>query len=217
MPDAQGRPSGFASEVLLAVAARLGWALDVQYMPWLQAADAARQGRCDLLYTVLRRSDYEEFLVFPEEPVQRRANVLIAKRERRLRFDGDLEAFMRRHSIGVYRDKAVDEHFELLRRAPWARVEVAGDAHTNILKLLNGRFDAAIENEMTAVYELRLAGRLDEVEFLAPPLNEIDAYIAFAKAGRLASRSSEFSRNLAAFRQTGEFTRILSRYGSSGP
>lgn len=216
MPDAQGRPSGFASEVLLAVAKQLGWPLEVRYMPWMRVVKEAQTGQCDLVYTVLKRSDYEEFLVFPREPVQRRANVLIARRDRNLSYDGDLEAFMRRHSLGLYRDKAVDERFEALRRAPWARVEPAVDAHMNLLKLLNRRFDAAIENEMTAVYELRIAGRLDEVEFLGPPLNITEAFITFPKAGRLAGKTGDFDRGMVEFRKTAAFAQLMARYGGSG-
>ena len=212
MPGPSGEPTGYATEVLMAVAQRLGWSIEVRYMPWLRVVSEAQEGHCDVVYTVLRRPDYERFLIFPDTPVQQRANVLLVPAASSLRFDGDVEQFMRRHTVGMYQDKAVDERFEWLRRQPWARIDVSIDARQNLLKLLHGRFEAAIENELTAVFELRQLGREAEVRILRPPLNEVPAYIAMARAGRLAERVVEFDRALAAFRQTPVFASIHRRY-----
>ena len=43
--------------------------------------------------------------------MQDRANLLVVRRGSGIRYDGDLEAFMRAHSVGLYRDKAVDNRF----------------------------------------------------------------------------------------------------------
>lgn len=202
MPDADGKPAGHATEVLLTAAHQAGWTLSIRYMPWLRVVDEAKRGKCDLVYTVLKRTDYEEFLVFPHEPLQLRANVLVVLRERGIHYDGALASFMRKHSVGLYRDKAVDDRFEALRRAPWARVDEAIDAHQNMLKLLAGRFDAAIENEQTALHELKALGRLQDVEVLKPALNEVAAYVAFPKAGRLASQADVFDQAMLAIKRS---------------
>lgn len=212
MPDAAGQATGYASEVLSAVSRQLGWDLEVRYMPWLRVVNEARQGRCDLVYTVLRRADYEEFLMFPREPVQQRDNVLLVRSDSGIRFDGDLESFMRKHTIGLYQDKAVDERFERLRREPWARIDVSVDAAQNMNKLLHRRFDAIIENEMTALHELRQLGRLQEVSVLKPPLNTVPAYIAFARAGRLVPQIGRFDEALAQYRKTPEYAALKHRY-----
>lgn len=202
MPGPDGKPSGYATQTLQAVARRAGWSVSVRYMPWLRVVDEAQRGKCDLVYTVLKRTDYEAFLVFPKEPLQMRANVLLVMRGRGIRYDGDLASFMRRHSVGLYRDKAVNDSFEALRHAPWARVDEAVDAHQNMLKLLAGRFDAAIENEQTAIHELKAIGREQDVEVLKPALNEVAAYVAFPKAGRLAGQAAVFDRAMREFKST---------------
>lgn len=212
MPDAAGSPAGYASEVLLAVARQLGWQVQVRYMPWLRVVEEAQAGRCDLVYTVLRRADYERFLIFPKTPVQQRANVLLVRADSGIRFEGDLERFMRQHTVGLYQDKAVDERFETLRRQSWVRIEVSVDAHQNMNKLINGRFDAAIENDLTALHELRLLGREKDVRILRPPLNEVPAYIAFPRAGRLVPLVVAFDQALGAFRKTPAFDAIHRRY-----
>lgn len=212
MPDTQGRPEGMASEVLAAVAQRLGWTLTVDYMPWPRVVDEAKAGRCDIVYTVLRRSDYAQFLAFPNEPVLMQSNVLLVRKGNRVRYQGNLAVFMRAHSVGLYHDKAVDEQFETLRRAPWARVDVAVDARQNLDKLLHGRFDAAIENELTALYELRLMGAEKQVDVLQPPLNVVPAYAAFPWKGRLATQMQQYDQAMTTLRATDTYRAIVHKY-----
>ncbi|HEX5389227.1 MAG TPA: transporter substrate-binding domain-containing protein [Burkholderiaceae bacterium] len=212
MPDASGAPAGYATELLLAVSRQLGWQMEVRYMPWLRVVSEAQAGRCDLVYTVLRRPDYERFLLFPSTPVLLQTNVLLVPVGSDIRYNGNLESFMRQHSLGLYQDKAVDAHFETLRRETWARIDVSVNARQNMIKLLHGRFDAAIENDLTALYELRQLGREGGVRILRPPLNEVPAYITFARAGRLVPHAEAFDRALAAFRKTPAFDAIHRRY-----
>lgn len=198
MPNEQGQPTGYATEILHAVARHAGWTISIRYMPWIRVVDEAKRGECDLVYTVLQRADYAEFLNYPKHPLQLRPNVLIVKRDSGIQYDGDLEKFMSRYSIGLYRDKAVDDNFEKLRSAEWARIDHATDAHHNLLKLLAGRFDAAIENEQTAIHTLTALGRQQDVVILQPPLNVMSAYVAFPKAGRLADQANVFDAAIEA-------------------
>lgn len=212
MLSPSGQPDGHATEVLRAVASDLGWPLDFQYLPWTRLVVKAKSGQCDIVYTVLKRKDYEEFLTYPKEPVQTRENVLVVRKDSHIEYDGDIEQFMRSHSVGLYRDKAVDDRFETLRHAPWARVDEATDANQNLKKLLAGRFDAALENSLTAAYELKRLEALDKVLFLTPPINVTPAYIAFPKAGRLGADTSRFDAALVKFKQSSKFKSLNRQY-----
>ncbi len=212
MTDAQGQADGHATRVIDVLAKKLHWELNIRYMPWARLVEQSKAGECDVIYTVLKRPDYEEFLNFPQVTLHDRTNVLIVRRDRKIKYDGDLEKFMHRYSVGLYRDKAVDANFEVLRRAPWARVDEADSPKTNLHKLLLGRFDAAIENSVTAVYELRALNGLGDVEILSPPLNHIPAYIAFPKAGRLSEAIASFDLALREFKKSNEFKALTQRY-----
>ena len=212
MPDSQGRAEGLASEILIAVAKRLGWSITVDYMPWQRVVEESKAGLCDVTYTVLRRSDYEQFLAFPREPVLMQSNVLLVRKGSRVRYQGDLEQFMRAHSVGLYHDKAVNERFESLRRAPWARVDLAADSRQNLNKLLHNRFDAAIENDLTAMHELRSLRAADQVEVLQPPLSVVPAYAAFPLKGRLANQAHRFDQSMVDLRKTDQFRALVDKY-----
>lgn len=212
MLDVQGQPDGYAVKILQAVAQRLDWQLHIDYMPWMRVVAEAKQGKCDLMLTVLRRDDYASYMLFPATPILEQTNVLVVRRDHGIDYQGDLEAFMRRHSVGLYRDKAVDDAFERLRRAPWARVDLANTPLQNIEKLLAGRFDAAIENDLTAVYTLRGLGRLAEAKLLRPPLNVTPAYVTFPLAGQATTQVGAFDVALREFQRSAAFRRLQATY-----
>lgn len=212
MQDSNGQPDGYATRILLSIAEPLDWQLQINFMPWLRVVQEAKNGNCDLVYTVLKRGDYESYMVFPEEPVLDQVNVLLVRRDSGIAYNGNLETFMRRHSIGLYRDKAVDEQFQQLRAAPWARIDPASTPQQNLEKLLAGRFDAAIENDLTAIHLLRQLGRLEEANILQPPLNTTPAYIVFPRAGRLSEQGPAFDAALREFKKTPKFKELQNLY-----
>lgn len=212
-----GTPGGLATEVLQGVAQRLGWTLDVVYQPWMRSRTDARDGRCDLIYTILDKPEYREFALYPRQYIANRANVLVVRRDHEEHYDGDLQKFMYSHSIGTYRDKAVSPLFDQLKNEAWAHINYANNPEDNMRKLLAGRFDAAIENSATAIYELRKLGAQDKAKILSPPVYLTPAYIAFSKKGRAVAHLDAFDRELKAFKATPAYTSILARYEQLGP
>ncbi len=212
MPDADGNPSGYAVEILQALAVQLQWDIEISYSTWARVVQLSKGGQCDVVLTVLKRDDYESYMVFPERPILNQRNVLATLKNRAIRYDGNLENFMRSHMVGLYNDKAIDDHFESLRRAPWARVDVVNTPTQNIMKLLAGRIDAAIDNDLTIIHELKLLGRLDDVEILEPAVNVTPAYITFPMAGGLSDAAEQFDQALETFEATPEFRRIQDFY-----
>ena len=154
MLNAKHQPDGLAVKILQQVAPPLHWQLRIHYMPWLRVVAQAKRGQCDLVLTVLHRQDYESYMRFPKTAVLDQSNVLLVRQNSAILYHGDLEAFMRAHSIGLYSDKAVDQDFERLRVAPWARIDLADSTEQNMQKLVAGRFDAALENELSAMVAL---------------------------------------------------------------
>ncbi|HEX5312367.1 substrate-binding periplasmic protein [Aquabacterium sp.] len=210
-----GSPAGLASEVLLQVAKRLRWEITVNYSTWMRARVDAKSGRCDLIYTLLKKPEYEEFVVYPGTGLADRVNVLLVKKNRAIRYDGDLEGFMRRYSIGLYKDKAVSPYFDQLKKQAWARVEEPMQAESVMKMLLADRFDAAIENKATAIAELHSLGAYDQVEILSPSLWVTPSYIGFSKNGRALPWLDEFDRELKEFKASPDYKALIERYENS--
>lgn len=216
MPDADGKPAGYAVEILQQVAASLHWQIRIDYMPWARVASEMKGGRCDMAMTVLYFKDYAEYMLFPHEAILDQKNVLVVRKGSGVRFDGHLEKFMRQHSIGLYVDKRVNDEFETLRNAPWAQVDTVPNAELNMKKLLFKRFDAIVENDLNVTYEMRKLGKLDEVEILSPPLNVTPAYIVFSHKPESLRRMRQYDHALAQFKRSEKFRALTGRYLPEG-
>jgi polar amino acid transport system substrate-binding protein len=217
MKDADDKPAGYAVEILQNVAAALHWRLRIDYLPWARVVSEMKLGRCDMAMTVLYFKDYAEYMLFPHEAILDQKNVLVVRRGSGIRYDGNLEKFMRRHSIGLYVDKRVNDEFETLRSAPWARVDTVPSAEMNMKKLLVKRFDAIVENDLNVTYEMRKLGKLDEVDILSPPLSVTPAYIVFSRRPESRRRMRQYDAALARFKRTGKFRALASRYLPGAP
>jgi polar amino acid transport system substrate-binding protein len=205
-----GRPSGIATEILLAVTHRLGWHLTIQYYPWMRARVEAEKGYCDLIYTILKTPEYEKFAVYPKEHLEDRYNVIIVRKNSDLTYNGNLEEFMRRYRVGTYRDKVVSPLFDRLKTESWARLEYTTNSENIIRMLLSDRVDAVIENKATALYELGLLGKIDEAKILSPPVFVTPVFIAFSKNGKALPFLEEFENELKAFKLTHQYRTMVS-------
>lgn len=207
-----GRPSGLATEILQEVARRLQWQLSIRYSNWIRTRAMAEAGQCDLIYTILKKDEYEKAFLYPQETLPERRNVFFVRRDRQLQYGGDLEAFMRQFSIGLYRDKAVSPLFDQLKQTTWARLNSPSESESLMRMLLAGRFDAAIENEETGIYELKKLGGRHLIEVLEPPIYVTPAYIAFSRKGRATGLVEAFSRELGHFKHSRQYTEIVEKY-----
>ncbi len=207
-----GRPSGMATEILREVARRLQWQLTIRYSNWIRARAMGEGGQCDLIYTILKKEEYEKAFLFPQETLPDRRNVFFVRRDRQLQYSGDLEAFMRQFSIGLYRDKAVSPLFDQLKQTTWARLNSPSESESLMRMLLAGRFDAAIENEETGIYELNKLGGKHLVQVLEPPIYVTPAYIAFSRKGRATGLVEAFSRELGQFKHSRQYADIVAKY-----
>lgn len=205
-------PDGFATEVLKEVALVLKWDLKISYTTWARLLARSKEGECDLVYTILKKDEYLNDHVFPEEPLHIRRNVLLVLNDSKITYNGNLKDFMSKYSIGTYYDKAVSKEFDLYKKEPWAKVDYSNKPEENFLKLLNSRFDAAIENDYTAYYYLNKIDKAHLVKKLNPPINTTPAYVAFSKNGLMLKEISKFSNALRDFKKSKKFQQIEKRY-----
>ncbi|CAM2864341.1 ABC transporter substrate-binding protein [Shewanella amazonensis] len=218
MLNEQGQPDGYAVKILEAIAARLNWRLSIQYYPWVRVVHLAQQGDCDIVLTVLMREDYAQYMAFPAEPILMQRNVIAVRKGSHMQYDGNMANFVRKHSIAMYRDKAINDEFQQYRDAPWANIQLTKDAETNFKMLLLNRVEAVFENDLTAIMVLKKLNQLEQVTLLHPPLNETPAYITFPKAGKLAHSTALFDKAMADFKQTQTYQALQMEYlGTSEP
>lgn len=212
MLNKEGNPDGLAVRILQEVAPQLNWNLTFIYSPWVRVVSHAKSGKCDLMMTVLNKGDYSDYMTFPKSYIINQKNVLVALKGNDIKYTGDLEGFMRHHSIALYRDKRVDDNFEHYRKQPWAKLEAVNQIEQAMKMLVAKRIDAYIENNLTSTYKLRELGLLDKVEVLSPPLNVTPAYITFPHAGDLVNQVNKFDRAMEEYKKTTEYKALEKHY-----
>ncbi|WP_063338465.1 MULTISPECIES: substrate-binding periplasmic protein [unclassified Marinomonas] len=212
MLNKQGEPDGFAVRILQGVSKQLNWKLTFIYSPWMRVVNHAKSGKCDLMMTVLNKGDYSEYMTFPKSYIINQKNVLVKAKGKKVQYSGDLETFMRKHDIALYRDKRVDDKFEYYRKQPWAKLEEVNQIEQAIMMLLANRIDAYIENDLTSAYKLRELGLLDQVEVLSPPLNTTPAYITFPHAGNLVNQVDKYDNAIETYKKTSEYKALEKHY-----
>lgn len=211
--SSDGIAKGLASEVLLHIAKDLGWNIEISYSSWVRLRGLSELGTCDIAYTALKKVDYLNFFEYPKEALPDRRAVFIVKSASNIIFDGNLENFLKKYSVGLYKDKAVNDEFDKLKKMPWAKVQEPVRPDLVFPMLLNGRFDAAIEEAQVAIFELKKINKLNQLKFLEPPIQVTPAYIVFPKKGKALGLIKDFDQSFAKFKKSDAYKLLLEKYG----
>ncbi len=148
MVDAQGGFQGISADYLNQVAQRLGLSLQTQtFDDWAQVIEAARNGQVDLLPTVARSPEREQFLAF-SRPYLSTSSLIFARRDSSVRMLDDLSG----KRVAVERDFAVHD---LLRTAvPGVSFVIVDDTAEALKAVASGNADAYVGNLISTNYLL---------------------------------------------------------------
>lgn len=201
--------AGFEVDVLRRVLHDMGREASFTELPWKRCLASLAEGRADLLVSLLRTPEREQFAAFPDEHISVSRTVLFTTADSGLRYDGDLKSLAGR-KIGVIMGFSYGEAFD---RADFLDKDPAVDADTLIRRVLRGHNALAAENEYVARASATRLGVRDRLRFLEPPIHMQKLYVGFSRAAGRQGLAEEFSRALARFKATPGYGEILQRYG----
>ena len=202
--------SGLAADITRAAFATQGYELRVELMPWARAEAGVRSGTYDLLLDTWMTIRRREYLAFSQPYAV--SEIKFIKRK------GDPFEFMglnslRGKTVGTIAGYGYNDAF--LDSPLFARDETT-DLMSNIRKLLRGRIDLTLEDELVAksIIAESSPAFLGEIEFTKVALSSNPLYVAPGLANpRHAELIEAFDRGLAAIRENGVYADILERYG----
>lgn len=210
-----GAALGLASELLHLITRELKVTPEIKFSTWERLKAESKSGNCDLAYTVLKKDEYKEIFIYPNESLPPRQAVFVVRRDKNIHFDGDLEKFMKKYSIGLYKDKVVTPLFDKLKKEPWAKVEEPVKSEVIFPMLMNNRFDAAIDDKLVAIHQLKQLNELEKAQVLMPPIYQTEAYIVFTKNGSALDLMEKFDQVFAQLKKKSIFKEILKKYGQT--
>ncbi|MBB5205824.1 polar amino acid transport system substrate-binding protein [Inhella inkyongensis] len=204
--EAQGRPSGLAGELVLALQQRLGLDLPIEFMPWTRAYDLAQSAAPICLFTMARAAHREKLFKWVG-PVVDFQNALFKRKDNPLQLKtlGDA-AFA--EGILVVREWASAQ--ELQRRGFQNLVEVS-QAGAALRMLVAGRAPLMAFELLTLPDLLKREGLPPDAVQAAHVYTGSLGYLAFS----LATPDAEVRRwqlALDAMKRDGSFARLFKRW-----
>ncbi len=176
--------------------------------PWKRALMLGRSGQAAVggIYQNPRRQKIFAF----SDPIYLETLVIGVRKGQRFPFTG--MADLKDKRIGVNRDWSYGEAFDSARRSGLFYTEEAAGNQANVKKLLLGRLDCIIVDQLSLLRILRRMDWLDDVDTLAHPAAVNSVYVVIAKESPYSWALERFNRGLAAMKADGSYQRTIARY-----
>jgi polar amino acid transport system substrate-binding protein len=207
--------NGIVADVAKMVAAELGLKYDIQFFPWNRALEMSKHGECDAIFPILKNTEREQWLNFPEESVTQQGQAFFVLKDSTVQYDGNLEKFVKNANtkFGVTTGKSYSQKFDVFWKANQIpNIDAAVSSELTASKLLGKRFDVWVENREYANYLLKKLGKTSEVKQLSPVIDEVPVYIALPKTGKLSAKGADFSTALKKLKKDGAVSKLNATY-----
>ncbi|WP_192873387.1 transporter substrate-binding domain-containing protein [Aeromonas salmonicida] len=199
---------GISVELVKRALATQGYELDMRIMPWARALSEVEEGNIDILVGAWFTEARTKSLRFSDEYLKNQVKFIQLA-------GGSFElnglASLKGKSIGIVRGYGYGDDF---MQAELNRQE-AGDLPTNLKKLLDGRIDLTLEDEVVARAIMAQQGMdASKFAFTANALSTNPLHIASGvKNPRGQELIEAFNKGLAIISTDGTMDQILTSYG----
>lgn len=201
---------GVAIHIIREAVGRSGYDVELNIMPWARAEAGVKAGDYDILpgtwYTEARSKE-----LMYSEPYMENQLKFIKRKGQDFEYGG-LES-LKGKTVAVIRDYGYGDAFY---EADYFEREAASDLVTNVRKLVNGRVDLAIEDELVARFIIndKAPALIDNIEFVEPPYSAEGLHMTTGYENpKHEAIVKAFNEGLAAMKEDGTFDQILEENG----
>lgn len=208
--DPEHAQQGVAVEIVTAALANQGHTLKFSFMPWQRALDGVKDGSIDILVGAWHTKEREAYLLFGE-PYLSNDLKFIKRKDDSFTFTG-IDS-LKGKTIGTVRGYGYGDAFE---QATHFKKQEAAELMPSVLKLLAGRIDLTLEDEVVArsLISKKQPDALDKLAFVDPPLSSNPLHIATGQSNaRKTTIIEAFNKGLATIKADGTLAAILQRNG----
>lgn len=206
----EGKVTGLGTEIVQALLQEVGIEANIQVLPWARAYKMAQEEKNVLIYTIARTPQREDLFKWIGLVVEQQGTLFVLKSRDDIVI-GTLDD-AHKYRVGSVIE---DARTQYLISQGFDEIDQVSSNETNMKKLLRGRIDIWVEDELTAYYLLKQNGHepQDTVKILYQfPLGG-GGHIAFS-----SSTSDElvekFKQAYEKIKQDGTYERILGKYKS---
>ncbi len=213
------RDNGYVYQIVQEAFRRAGYSTDIAFLPWARAVSITEQGVRDALfpeyYDPGREEKYAFSDPFPGGPVG-----LYKRKDKNIAWvvdptENQTEALrgLKDYRFGVVRGYINTTEFDA---AEFLKKDAAVDDEMNLKKLYKDRVQLIFIDKFVATHIMvtRYPWYLGELEFMEPPLEVKDLFVAFSKQSEnWEAKRDGFNRGLREIREDGTMDRIIEEFG----
>ena len=198
--------NGIISEIATAAYATQGYEVEMSFVPWARALDGVKNASYDLLLGTWLTAERTEFLLY-SDPYLNNSIKFIKQKGSSFEYSG-LESLTGK-SVGIVREYGYGDAFA---NAKHFKTAEAKDFISNIRKLIAGRIDLTLEDEIVAkaIIAKEAPELLKQIEFSTTDYStnalHVTSGLANAKHKTLIKA---FNKGLVVIKANGEYDKIL--------
>lgn len=201
---------GVAIELVREALATQGHQLNFSFVPWQRALDGVKEAEYDVLVSAWKTQEREAFLEFSDAYLHNDIKFIKAKG---VPFEYAGLDSLSGKTIGTVRGYGYGDAFE---KASNFKRDEAATLMPSILKLIGGRIDLTLEDEVVAksLISKENPALLEQIEFVAAPLSSNGLHVAAGlKNAKHAEIIEAFNKGLQIIKANGTFDEVLQRNG----
>jgi len=203
---------GFHIELIKSVASIMGIEVVFEKYPWKRAVSLFKNGEVDAISYFSKTSQRLKYTYYFEENIVSKINnafVILKNRKDEIQFNGDLKA-LKGFVIGVQSGFKYGDTFDLANYLEKYEVKHFEQVETLLRKK---RIDLGIIQIVRFKEFYKGTDVLDDYIFLEPPVVSNANYIGFSKKRNHLKLAKAFAKEMASFKKTKQFQKLLVKYG----
>lgn len=206
-----GSLSGIAVEIAREACRRMDVECVIDTYPWERVLRMLQTGEADGSLLLMKTSERERYLAYTD-PVLVARELFYFDRSRTPTFSWSTFADLRGYSIGLVDGYVYGEAFMAAIDEFGLAVETVGTSELNLRKLIAGRVDLVLEDEMVADHILATLAGGYRIASSGRPVSEYEFHLALSRAGHGIDTFGRLGAALASMRDDGTIEAILHSY-----
>jgi len=201
---------GIHIELIEKAATNLNIELTIISLPWSRALLELEYGNIDALTFLSRNDQREKFGIFYSGNIlsTTRLSLFKHKQNQKFSFNGEMNS-IEDATIGVQRNFSYNDKFD----SSTLFTKQIFKNYSQVLKMvLLQRIDFGIVNELELQYAFKHDSRLQEIEFVSPPVSQTEVYLAFSRKKQTTAIAKLFAEELSRIKKGDFYNQLLEKY-----
>ena len=207
-PSEQG--GGLSFEIISAALKTQGYEVRFENVPWARAEEGVKMGTYDILPNTWMTEKRKSYLLYSEPYAANKVKFIKKKYDP---FEYSDLSSLKGKSVGIIRGYGYGDEF---MASTGFKRETTSNFMLNVKKLVAGRIDLIIEDEIVARAKINKKDPavLGKIEFTKKPFSRKEVHVTCGLANpRHKEIISAFNKGLMEIKNNGKYASIMSKYG----